>query len=43
MAVGVGCMGLESSGGVAKSKEIKLLNIKFSSTIGALIRSNHWF
>ena len=40
--MGGGCMGVQGSDGVAKSNEIKLLDIMFSSYLDALIRVNCW-
>ena len=42
MVVDGGCMGVQGSDGVAKSKEVKLLHIMFSSSLNALIGINCW-
>lgn len=38
--MGGGCMGVQGSGGVAKSNETKLPDIMFSSSLDALIGIN---
>ena len=40
MVVDGGCMGVRGSDGVAKSKEVKLLDRMFSSSLDALIGIN---
>ena len=40
--MGGGCMGVQGSDGVAKSNEIKLLDIMFSSSLDVLIGINCW-